>query len=91
MSETFHVAHAGLGGQNLLVCTDVVAARPLMTVDGREPAEVNLDDWQRVIQLADDDAATGALTRELLAQHLTKGHNLAHLRALRGGKCHWRT
>ncbi|HEY2022383.1 type VI secretion system protein TssA [Paraburkholderia sp.] len=55
---------------------------PLMMIEGREPAEVNLDDWQRVIQLADDDAAGGALTRELLAQHLTKGRNLAHLRVL---------
>jgi len=55
---------------------------PLMMIEGREPSEVNLDDWQRVIQLADDDARGGALTRDLLAQHLTKGRNLAHLRAL---------
>ncbi|WP_233830487.1 type VI secretion system protein TssA [Paraburkholderia sp. ZP32-5] len=55
---------------------------PLMMIEGREPAEVNLDDWQRVIQLGDDDAPGGTLTRELLAQHLTKGRNLAHLRAL---------
>ncbi len=55
---------------------------PLMTIDGREPAEVNLDDWQRALQLADDDAGTGALTRELLAQQLTKGRNLANLMSL---------
>jgi type VI secretion system protein ImpA len=55
---------------------------PLMMIEGREPAEVNLDDWQRVIQLADDDVRGGALTRDLLAQNLTKGRNLAHLRAL---------
>jgi type VI secretion system protein ImpA len=55
---------------------------PLMTIDGREPAEVNLDDWQRVLQLADDDVKSGALTRELLAQHLTKGRNLANLTSL---------
>lgn len=55
---------------------------PLMTIDGREPAEINLDDWQRVLQLADDDASTGALTRELLAQHLAKGRNLPNLMSL---------
>jgi type VI secretion system protein ImpA len=54
----------------------------LMTIDGREPAEVNLDDWQRVLQLADDDAGSGVLTRDLLAQHLTKGRNLANLMSL---------
>ncbi|WP_158936195.1 type VI secretion system protein TssA [Burkholderia sp. S171] len=54
----------------------------LMNIDGREPAEVNLDDWQRVLQLADDDAGSGVLTRDLLAQHLTKGRNLANLMAL---------
>jgi type VI secretion system protein ImpA len=54
----------------------------LMTIDGREPAEVNLDDWQRVLQLADDDAGSGVLTRDLLAQHLTKGSNLANLMPL---------
>jgi type VI secretion system protein ImpA len=54
----------------------------LMTIDGREPADVNLDDWQRVLQLADDDAGSGALTRDLLAQHLTKGRNLASLMLL---------
>jgi type VI secretion system protein ImpA len=55
---------------------------PLMMIDGREPAEVNLDDWQRVLQLADDDAGSGVLTRDLLAQHLNKGRNLANLRSL---------
>ncbi|SAL24494.1 ImpA domain-containing protein [Caballeronia udeis] len=55
---------------------------PLMAIDGREPAEVNLDDWQRVLQLADDDASTGSLTRDLLSQHLNKGRNLANLMSL---------
>lgn len=55
---------------------------PLMTIEGREPAEVNLDDWKRVIQLGVDDVSSGTLTRELLAQHLTKGRNLADLRLL---------
>ncbi|MFL9921717.1 type VI secretion system protein TssA [Paraburkholderia fungorum] len=68
---------------------------PLMTIEGREPAEVNLDDWQRVIQLGADDADTGTLTRELLAQHLTKGRNLADLgllhRQLDGALIAWRT
>ena len=55
---------------------------PLMAIDGREPAEVNLDDWQRVLQMADDDAGSGVLTRDLLAQNLNKGRNLANLRSL---------
>lgn len=55
---------------------------PLMTIEGREPAEVNLDDWQRVLQLGDDEAGAGVLTRDLLAQHLTKGRNLTNLKAL---------
>ena len=55
---------------------------PLMTIEGREPSEVNLDDWQRVLQMADDDAGSGVLTRDLLAQNLNKGRNLANLRSL---------
>ena len=55
---------------------------PLMTIEGREPSEVNLDDWQRVLQLADDDAGSGVLTRDLLAQNLNKGRNLANLKSL---------
>jgi type VI secretion system protein ImpA len=68
---------------------------PLMTIEGREPAEVNLDDWQRVIQLGVGAAGSGSLTRELLAQHLTKGRNLADLvalhRQLDGARSAWRT
>ncbi|WP_168790081.1 type VI secretion system protein TssA [Paraburkholderia aromaticivorans] len=55
---------------------------PLMAIEGREPSTVNLDDWQRVLQLAEDEAGPGALTRELLAQHLAKGRNLANLMSL---------
>ncbi|MFM0057676.1 type VI secretion system protein TssA [Paraburkholderia phytofirmans] len=55
---------------------------PLMAIEGREPSTVNLDDWQRVVQLAEEEAGPGALTRELLAQHLAKGSNLANLMSL---------
>ena len=33
---------------------------PLMAIAGREPSTVNLGDWQRVEQLAEDEAGRGA-------------------------------
>jgi type VI secretion system protein ImpA len=55
---------------------------PLLTIEGREPAHVNLDEWQRVImEGSDDDGAE--LTRDLLDKHVTQGNNLASLTRLR--------
>ncbi|BFG80383.1 type VI secretion system protein TssA [Paraburkholderia terrae] len=54
---------------------------PLLVIEGREPAQVNLDEWQRVImEGGDDDAAE--LTRDLLDKHVTQGNNLAGLATL---------
>ncbi|ACC75060.1 type VI secretion system protein TssA [Paraburkholderia phymatum] len=54
---------------------------PLLVIEGREPANVNLDEWQRVlVEGGDDDAAD--LTRDLLDKHVTQGGNLASLAAL---------
>jgi type VI secretion system protein ImpA len=54
---------------------------PLLTIEGREPAHVNLDEWQRVImEGSDEDGAD--LTRDLLDKHVMQGNNLAGLTTL---------
>ncbi|MEM5345062.1 type VI secretion system protein TssA [Paraburkholderia azotifigens] len=54
---------------------------PLLTIEGREPAHVNLDEWQRVImEGSDEDGAE--LTRDLLDKHVTQGNNLTALTRL---------
>jgi type VI secretion system protein ImpA len=55
---------------------------PLLTIEDREPAAVNLDDWQRVIAAVADDDDGNALTRELLAKYVTQSGNLATLTSL---------
>ncbi|KXU85429.1 type VI secretion protein ImpA [Paraburkholderia monticola] len=54
---------------------------PLLVIDGREPAQVNLDDWQRVV-LDGGDADAADLTRDLLDKHVKKGRNLPALVSL---------
>ena len=51
---------------------------PLLTIDGREPAHVNLEEWQRVVMDGGDVKAAG-LTYDLLDKHVTRGGNLAAL------------
>ncbi|MDN7179005.1 type VI secretion system protein TssA [Caballeronia sp. SEWSISQ10-4 2] len=55
---------------------------PLMAIDGREPAALSLDEYQRAIATsgAEED---GVLTRELLEQHVVRTGNLAELARLR--------
>jgi type VI secretion system protein ImpA len=54
---------------------------PLMAIDGREPAALSLDEYQRAVSTsgAEED---GALTRELLEQHVVRAGNLAALARL---------
>jgi type VI secretion system protein ImpA len=54
---------------------------PLMAIDGREPAALSLDEYQRAIATlgAEED---GVLTRELLDQHVVRAGNLAALARL---------
>jgi type VI secretion system protein ImpA len=54
---------------------------PLLVIDEREPAQVNLDEWQRVV-LEGGDAGAADLTRDLLDKHVKKGNNLAALVSL---------
>jgi type VI secretion system protein ImpA len=54
---------------------------PLLTIEDREPAFVNLDEWQHVIAGgASDDGA--ALTRDLLDKHVKKAGNLDALMSM---------
>lgn len=54
---------------------------PLLVVDEREPAQVNLDEWQRVV-LDGGDAGAADLTRDLLEKHVKRGGNLPALVSL---------
>jgi type VI secretion system protein ImpA len=54
---------------------------PLVAIEGREPASVNLDEWQRVITSSGDQAGAD-LTRDLLEKHVKQGSNLAALVSL---------
>jgi type VI secretion system protein ImpA len=54
---------------------------PLLVIDEREPAQVNLDEWQRVV-LDGGDAEAANLTRDLLDKHVKKGRNLPALVSL---------
>ena len=51
---------------------------PLLVIDEREPAQVNLDEWQRVV-LDGGDAGAADLTRDLLEKHVKRGNNLQTL------------
>ncbi|QGZ64843.1 type VI secretion system protein TssA [Paraburkholderia acidisoli] len=56
---------------------------PLVTIEGREPGFVNLDEWQRVITGAmDDEDDEPGTAREALDKQTTRGGNLAALVAL---------
>ncbi|OXJ22609.1 type VI secretion protein ImpA [Burkholderia sp. HI2714] len=55
---------------------------PLLVIDEREPAHVNLDEWQRMIAKG-DDAQAADLSRDLLERHMKQGSNLTALMSLR--------
>jgi type VI secretion system protein ImpA len=55
---------------------------PLLVIDEREPAHVNLDEWQRMIAEG-DDAQAADLSRDLLERHVKQGSNLTALMSLR--------
>ncbi|WEY42352.1 type VI secretion system protein TssA [Paraburkholderia sp. SUR17] len=54
---------------------------PLLAIEGREPAHVNLDEWQRVI--VEDDARAADLSRDLLERNAKQSGNLIALTSLR--------
>ncbi|SDD61751.1 type VI secretion system protein TssA [Paraburkholderia lycopersici] len=54
---------------------------PLLVIDEREPAQVNLDEWQRAV-LDGGDAGAADLTRDLLDKHVKRGDNLPALVSL---------
>lgn len=55
---------------------------PLMAIDGREPAALSLDEYQRAVATSGTEE-DGVLTRELLEQHVVRTGNLAALARLR--------
>lgn len=54
---------------------------PLLAIEGREPAHVNLDEWQLVI--VEDNARAADLSRDLLERNAKQSGNLAALVSLR--------
>jgi type VI secretion system protein ImpA len=54
---------------------------PLIAIEGREPAHVNLDEWQRVI--VEDDAREADLSRDLLERNAKQNANQIALTSLR--------